>query len=107
VELRAAPKGSPLFLVVKTHFGPSRETAGEGLFHESSPHPFHNLMIDSGAMSTGVATTSRFFVALLAIILIRFGSTRLMNRYPTKAKVLIAIYATATIAIALIISFLL
>jgi hypothetical protein len=30
-----------------------------------------------------------------------------MNRYPTKAKVLIAIYATGTIAVALIVAFLL
>jgi hypothetical protein len=49
----------------------------------------------------------RFFIALFAIFLIRLGSTRLMNRYPTKEKVLIAIYATGTIAIALIIAFLL
>ena len=57
-------------------------------------------------MSTGV-DAGRFFVVLAAIILIRFGSTRLMKRYPTRAKVLIAIYVTATVAIALMIAFLL
>jgi hypothetical protein len=38
---------------------------------------------------------------------IRLRSTRLMKRYPTRAKVLIAIYAIATVAIALMIAFLL
>jgi hypothetical protein len=58
-------------------------------------------------VSTGDVAAGGFFVALVAIVLIRFGSTRLMKRYPTRAKVLIAIYATATVAIALLIAFLL
>jgi hypothetical protein len=58
-------------------------------------------------VSTGDVAASRFFFALLAIVLIRFASKRLMNRYPIKANVLIAVYATATIAIALIIALLL
>jgi hypothetical protein len=37
----------------------------------------------------------------------QLGATRLMNRCPTRAKVLITIYATAIIAIALVTAFLL
>jgi hypothetical protein len=58
-------------------------------------------------VSTGDVVASRLFVALIAIILIKFGSSRLTNRYPTKAKTLIAVYVTATVAIALIMAFLL
>jgi hypothetical protein len=58
-------------------------------------------------VSTGDVVASRLFVALIAIILIKFGSSRLTNRYPTKAKTLIAVYVAATAAIALIMAFLL
>ena len=58
-------------------------------------------------VTAGSVAAMRFLIALSAIIFIRIGSTRLMNRYPTNAIVLIAIYATGTIAVALIIAFLL
>jgi hypothetical protein len=64
-------------------------------------------VINSRDRGNGDVAASRLFVVLVAIVLVRIGPTRLMNRYPTRAKVLIAIYAIAAITIALMIAFLL